>query len=457
MLCYVVRPDKEVAFHPHVCDLDLIQKMTDWGTNLAIRTGTGKSAIVFAAEQMGDNKMEFTADEQVVMTKILQYLVYRLARTHVDVGKPHTFSHWALERPLSYFMLHRLGALTKPDRYESVVRFIGGFFHQGVIDSQGSNIVDALGDAFFCECRAMREKTEFDDIIDEAGNVVDDDFDDGAATGREDYSEAQRSQAKDRSEKEKEREKAIQREGPAYKLNYKNLEPDLGVAGVGELLLDSFVADLSEGWGDSGDVKLWWQDGARGTAQTLLNIINVAIVAKEQAEYYRLRDLEYANEMLELARHAELHAAGVIEYFDNFDEHSEGAMFGRTIRRLVCSDNKLVELSRSKMGKQKGGLSQTSHLITSQLGELALTRAVEGELRFFMSKPELHWTLKSQFYGELGSLLLLGEGRRHMRLGSGVDLVPFFQTLFLVGFIARRKREAPRPQQRRRRPVNPDV
>ena len=43
--------------------------------------------------------------------------------------------------------------------------------------------------------------------------------------------------------------------------------------------------------------------------------------------------------MLELARHAELHAAGVIEYFDNFDEHSEGAMFGRTIRRLVCSDN----------------------------------------------------------------------------------------------------------------------
>ena len=27
--------------------------------------------------------------------------------------------------------------------------------------------------------------------------------------------------------------------------------------------------------------------------------------------------------MLELARHAELHAAGVIEYFDNFDEHSE--------------------------------------------------------------------------------------------------------------------------------------
>ena len=54
------------------------------------------------------------------------------------------------------------------------------------------------------------------------------------------------------------------------------------------------------------------------------------------------------------------------------------------------------------MGKQKGGLSQTSHLITSQLGELALTRADEGELRFFMSKPQLHWTLKSQFYGELG-------------------------------------------------------
>lgn len=173
MLCYVVRPQKDDPFHPHVCDLDLIQKMTDWGTNLAIRTGTGKSAIVFAAEQMSDNKMEFTADEQVMMTKILQFLVYRLARTHVDVGKPHTFSHWALERPLSYFMLHRLGALTKPDRYESVVRFIGGFFHQGVIDSQGSNIVDALGDAFFCECRAMREKTEFDDIIDEEGNVVD--------------------------------------------------------------------------------------------------------------------------------------------------------------------------------------------------------------------------------------------------------------------------------------------
>ena len=59
--------------------------------------------------------------------------------------------------------------------------------------------------------------------------------------------------------------------------------------------------------------------------------------------------------MLELARHAELHAAGVIEYFDNFDEHSEGAMFGRTIRRLVCSDNKVVELSRSKKGKEKGG------------------------------------------------------------------------------------------------------
>ena len=56
-------------------------------------------------------------------------------------------------------MLHRLGALTKPDRYESVVRFIGGFFHQGVIDSQGSNIVDALGDAFFCEAsRTVRRE-----------------------------------------------------------------------------------------------------------------------------------------------------------------------------------------------------------------------------------------------------------------------------------------------------------